>query len=129
MRLGKANLEMKLIPPIAHDLDAGWLIALWKAIHGGDPAIDQVDVQTAAGQIIAQVSQYAFGAAAAVNAEDFASRLGSVRLSVGRPGGGVPGDGVQRDAIVRREGTTIFMCYPLGNGDYLIIERGEALLT
>lgn len=26
---------------LAHELDAAWIIALWKAIHGGDPAPDQ----------------------------------------------------------------------------------------
>jgi hypothetical protein len=32
----------------AHELDAAWIIALWKAIHGGDPAPEQVAVEAIA---------------------------------------------------------------------------------
>ena len=37
----------------AHELDAAWIIALWKAIHGGDPAPETVAVEA-----IAALSQY-----------------------------------------------------------------------
>jgi hypothetical protein len=30
---------------LAHELDAAWIIALWKAIHGGDPAPEAVAAQ------------------------------------------------------------------------------------
>jgi hypothetical protein len=33
---------------LAHELDAAWIIALWKAIHGGDPSPEQVAVQAIA---------------------------------------------------------------------------------
>lgn len=36
-----------------HELDAAWIIALWKAIHGGDPSPEQV-----AAQAIAALAQY-----------------------------------------------------------------------
>ncbi len=38
---------------LAHELDAAWIIALWKAIHGGDPAPEQV-----AAQVIASLAPY-----------------------------------------------------------------------
>ena len=38
---------------LAHELDAAWIIALWKAIHGGDPAPEAV-----AAQIIAILAPY-----------------------------------------------------------------------
>jgi hypothetical protein len=41
---------------LAHELDAAWIIALWIAIHGGDPAPD-----TVAAQAIAALAQYVNG--------------------------------------------------------------------
>src|SRR5579862_6492108 len=41
---------------LAHELDAAWIIALWKAIHGGDPAPEVV-----AAQAIAALAQYVNG--------------------------------------------------------------------
>jgi|SRR5271166_5257928 len=38
---------------LAHELDAAWIIALWKAIHGGDPGPEQI-----AAQAIAALAQY-----------------------------------------------------------------------
>jgi len=38
---------------LAHELDAAWIIALWKAIHGGDPSPEQI-----AAQAIAALAQY-----------------------------------------------------------------------
>jgi hypothetical protein len=45
------NLEL------AHELDAAWIIALWKAIHGGDPSPELV-----AAQAIAALAPYLKGA-------------------------------------------------------------------
>jgi hypothetical protein len=42
---------------LAHELDAAWIIALWKAIHGGDPAPEAV-----AAEAIAALAQYLRGA-------------------------------------------------------------------
>ncbi len=42
---------------LAHELDAAWIIALWLAIHGGDPAPEVV-----AAQAIAALAQYVNGA-------------------------------------------------------------------
>lgn len=41
---------------LAHELDAAWIIALWLAIHGGDPAPDVI-----AAQAIAALAQYVNG--------------------------------------------------------------------
>jgi hypothetical protein len=38
---------------LAHELDAAWIIALWKAIHGGDPS-----PQVVASQAIAALAPY-----------------------------------------------------------------------
>jgi hypothetical protein len=42
---------------LAHELDAAWIIALWKAIHGGDPSPEQV---AALAQYVAAPSAVAF---------------------------------------------------------------------
>jgi hypothetical protein len=41
---------------IAHELDAAWIIDLWHAIHGGDPAL-----QVIAAQAVAALAQYVNG--------------------------------------------------------------------
>lgn len=41
---------------LAHELDAAWIIALWLAIHGGDPAPEVI-----AAQAIAALAQYVNG--------------------------------------------------------------------
>ena len=33
---------MKTTIQLAHEQDAAWLIALWKAVHGGDPSLERV---------------------------------------------------------------------------------------
>ena len=33
---------------LAHELDAAWIIAIWKSIHGGDPSPEQVAIQAIA---------------------------------------------------------------------------------
>jgi len=38
---------------LAHELDAAWIIALWKAIHGGDGGPEQITAQA-----IAALAQY-----------------------------------------------------------------------
>jgi hypothetical protein len=45
---------------IAHELDAAWIIALWKAIHGGDGGPEKV-----AAQAISALAQYVAGPAPA----------------------------------------------------------------
>ena len=47
---------------LAHELDAAWIIALWKAIHGGDGGPEQVAAQAIAAlaQYVAAPSEVAF---------------------------------------------------------------------
>jgi len=45
---------------IAHELDAAWIIGLWKAIHGGDGGPERI-----AAQAIAALAQYVAGPAPA----------------------------------------------------------------
>lgn len=42
---------------LARELDAAWIIALWKAVHGGDPS-----PETVATEAIAALAQYLSGA-------------------------------------------------------------------
>jgi hypothetical protein len=41
---------------IAHELDAAWIIDLWLAVHGGDPALKVI-----AAQAVAALAQYVNG--------------------------------------------------------------------
>ena len=61
---------------VAHDLDAAWIIALWKAIHGGDPIPERTVLseqesigiaQHAVGVLMGYVGALAAGDAAQVS--------------------------------------------------------------
>ncbi len=41
---------------LAHELDAAWIIALWKAIHGGDPTPIEVDARAA--ELISELANH-----------------------------------------------------------------------
>lgn len=47
---------------LAHELDAAWIIALWKAIHGGDGGPEQIAAHAIAAlaQFVAAPSEVAF---------------------------------------------------------------------
>jgi hypothetical protein len=76
-------MQHSTVEPLAHELDAAWLIALWLAIHGGDPAQSEGDVAAAAGQMIAALSSYAFGSAPAVSVDEIRARLAHLNVNVG----------------------------------------------
>lgn len=83
---------------LAHERDAAWIIALWKAIHGGDPAPEIV-----AAQAIASLAQYLHGAANSLTfsqlEKGFASLGVQVTETAGREGAGrevVEEDRIQR---------------------------------
>ena len=65
---------------LAHELDAAWIIALWKAIHGGDPGPEQ-RVTVSAHEAVAIARQAAsvlvgyVSAAAGVEAEAVSAEL------------------------------------------------------
>ena len=63
---------------LAHELDAAWIIALWKAIHGGDPAPEII-----AAQAIAALAQYvAPQAARSFTFEDLKAQFGNLGVQV-----------------------------------------------
>jgi hypothetical protein len=62
---------------IAHELDAAWLIALWKAIHGGDPSSEAV-----AGQIIAVLAPYATNSRSSLTVQQLEEGLGNAGIEV-----------------------------------------------
>jgi len=63
---------------LAHELDAAWIIALWKAIHGGDPAPEII-----AAQAIAALAQYlAPEAARSFTFADLKTQFGKLGVQV-----------------------------------------------
>jgi hypothetical protein len=68
--------------PLAQQLDAASIIALWLAIHGGDPLESDVDVAATAGKIIASLATFAFGTAPAVNVAELKARLAQLNVRV-----------------------------------------------
>ena len=62
----------------AHALDAAWIIALWKAIHGGDPPPEQIAIEA-----IAALSGTLTGHAGATPAESSFAELHSRLKEIG----------------------------------------------
>jgi hypothetical protein len=78
------EVKMALSRVLAHELDAAWIIALWKYIHGGDPPPSE---QVAAAQIVAALAPVlAGGAAASASPELLRRRFGEIgsQISVER---------------------------------------------
>lgn len=76
---------------LAHEPDAAWIIALWLAIHGGDPAPDRLTVtdaeavkvaKIAATSLLTYMSAIAAGDAEVLGAESRAA-LGSAVKRIG----------------------------------------------
>jgi hypothetical protein len=72
---------MKAIPKFeytfAHELDAAWIIALWKMIHGGDPAPELV-----AAQAIAALAPYAARTESSLTFARLQKQLAAVNIAV-----------------------------------------------
>lgn len=63
---------------LAHELDAAWIIALWLAIHGGDPAPEVI-----AAQAIAALAQYVNGTRQeAFTFEELKAQFGKLGVTV-----------------------------------------------
>ncbi len=64
----------------AHELDISWIIALYRAIHGGDPGPEAIDPTTAAlaGALAAHLAETS--QREALTNERLAERLGSVGI-------------------------------------------------
>jgi hypothetical protein len=62
---------------LAHELDAAWIIALWKAIHGGDGAPELV-----AAQAIAALAPYAARGESSLTFAHLQKQLGAANIAV-----------------------------------------------
>jgi hypothetical protein len=63
---------------LAHELDAAWIIALWLAIHGGDPSPEIV-----AARAIAALAQYVNGTAEqSFTFEELKAQFGKLGVTV-----------------------------------------------
>ena len=62
---------------LAHELDAAWIIALWKAIHGGDPAPEKV-----AAQVIAALVPYLNASADTLTFQKLEKQFGNLGVKV-----------------------------------------------
>jgi hypothetical protein len=62
---------------LAHELDAAWIIALWKAIHGGDGGPELV-----AAQAIAALAPYAARTESTLTFAQLQKRLGAASIAV-----------------------------------------------
>jgi hypothetical protein len=65
---------------LAHEPDAAWIIALWKAIHGGDPAPEAV----AAG-VIAAMAPYLTGFGKSFTAQQMVAGFETLGVQVTSP--------------------------------------------
>jgi hypothetical protein len=69
--------------PVAPDLDAAWIMTLWKAIHGGDPTPEQIALQA-----ISALSSTLAGNAAPSSEATFAqfqTRLKEIGIDLRKP--------------------------------------------
>lgn len=62
---------------LAHELDAAWIIALWLAIHGGDPAPEAI-----AAQAIAALAPYLGGAQSSLSFTELKSQFANLGIQV-----------------------------------------------
>lgn len=65
------------VPVLAHELDAAWIIALWKAIHGGDPSPEAV-----AAQVIAVLAPYLNGAQQSLSVSELEAQFASFGIHI-----------------------------------------------
>jgi hypothetical protein len=62
---------------LAHELDAAWIIALWLAIHGGDPG-----PETVAAQAIAALAPYLTGAQSSFSFSQLQTQFATLDIKV-----------------------------------------------
>jgi hypothetical protein len=62
---------------LAHEFDAAWIIALWKFIHGGDPAPEAI-----AAEAIAALAQYLQFSQASFNLEQLKTQFAGLGIQV-----------------------------------------------
>jgi hypothetical protein len=64
----------------AHEPDAAWIIALWKAIHGGDPAPEAV-----AASVVATMAPYLSGFGESFSAQQLEAGFKTLGVQVTEP--------------------------------------------
>lgn len=64
-------------PVLAHELDAAWIIALWKTIHGGDPSPEAV-----AAQVIAVLAPYLTAAQPATSFSQLEAQFANLGIHI-----------------------------------------------
>jgi len=89
---------------LAHELDAAWIIALWKAIHGGDPAPGeiQVDARSAelVGELVDHLGQTVGRGAQPLTQATFGARLGQLGIQMQRhAAAGAPAQAALSDPV------------------------------
>lgn len=92
---------------LAHELDAAWIIALWKAIHGGDPSPEAV-----AAEAIAALAQYLRGAEYSFTFAQMEERFAKLGITVTRQ---AEQAGVQADAAGAKSTAARMIEQPLGH--------------
>jgi hypothetical protein len=75
--MSKAAANLVHERTLAHEVDAGWIMALWLAIHGGDPAPNVI-----AGQIISAVAPYLTNATRSITLEQLQTKLKKIGMDV-----------------------------------------------
>ena len=65
---------------LTHENDPAWIMALWKAIHGGDPSSEMI-----AASVIKAMAPYLAGAAQALTAQQLAAGFASLGAKVAAP--------------------------------------------
>ena len=76
-------MEKKLV--LAHELDIAWIISLWLAIHGGDPARDVIKIDAQTQQLALSLTEHLtkkFNVAQSENEAQIHSGLGSIGIQV-----------------------------------------------
>ncbi len=73
---------------LTRELEATSVIGLWLKIHGGDPPETSEDVAAIAGQIIANLSAFAFSQGSEPSLEALTSRLSELNVQVKQDGNG-----------------------------------------
>ncbi|MGI8915387.1 MAG: hypothetical protein ACR2JY_16660 [Chloroflexota bacterium] len=79
---------------LAHELDAAWIIALWKAIHGGDPSPIEADARSVelVGELTNHLGHTIGRGAQPLTRASFEARVGELGIQLQRqePGGSSP---------------------------------------
>lgn len=117
---------------LARELEVTSIIALWLAIHGGDPPENQDEVAAVAGEIIANLAAVAFGQGGEVSVDTVVSRLAQLNVRVQQGGNGASGgaSGITPDARIIHAGQYNEIVWPgVPGGPPIIVKIPVATLA